>query len=289
MVRESLAAGAAFLTPVAPLVNCLASSRFHRRSAALSLLLLLAMSSAWSAGCRHALRVTRASWPPYLVNHEDGQHSGMDFEILQALMNESGCRLQWVDPLPRRRRILQLQEGEIDLILAATPKNPPAAGVRYTRVYREEVLGVLALRSLQGRELPAPAARLSSFEDVLRTRTPLLVLNAGRLGPDFEPWRAPLREAGLLELFETHGKGVAMLQRQRAPLILGDVASLLDLARKQNMVLQLMPFGTVRGPVAFMLSEKSVSEADAQLLDQALGRLEARGVLREIRRRYGLD
>lgn len=271
-------------------MNCLARPRTARIHVALLLLLLLfSMSAAWGAGCRHALRITRASWPPYLVYQEGGQHSGLDFEILQALMSETGCRLQWVEPLPRRRRIMQLQAGEIDLILAATPKHPPAPGVRYTRTYRDELLGVLALRSLQGRELPGPAARLSSFEDVLRTRTPLLALNAGRLGPDFEPWRAPLREAGLLEPFETHGKGVAMLQRQRAPLILGDVASLLDLAQQQDMVLQLMPFGMVRAPVAFMLSEKSVSEAEAQLLDQALGRLEARGVLREIRRRYGLD
>lgn len=245
--------------------------------------------TAWAGGCSHALRVTRATWPPYLDYPPGGQPSGLDYEILQALMNETGCSLQWVEPLPRRRRLLQLQEGEIDLVLAATPKSPPAPGVRYTRNYRDEVLGVLALRSLQGRPVPAPVARLSSFEDVLRTRTPVLVLNAGRLGSDFEAWRAPLREAGLLELFETHGKGMAMLQRQRAPLILGDVASLLDLARRQDMGLQLMPFGAVRGPVAFMLSEKSVSEAEAQRLDQALGRLEARGVLREIRRRYGLD
>ena len=253
------------------------------------LLVFGAQAQAQALACRQDLRLTRTSWPPYLVYREDGRHEGLDYEVLQALMVETGCRLQWVEALPRRRRVLMLHEGEIDLIPAASPKATPVPGRRYTRPYRDEQLGVLALRSIPGRDLPAAAARLSSFEDLLRTRTPLLVLNANGLGLEFESWRARLRAAGLLEPFENHTKGMAMLLRQRAPLILGDVGTLLDMARQQGLRLEPMPFGTVRSPVAFMLSEKSVSEADFQRLDQALGRLEARGELREIRRRYGLD
>jgi len=242
------------------------------------------------AACAQPLRLTRSVWPPYLVYQADGRHHGLDYEILSAMAAEAGCRLHWVDPLPRRRRLLMLQAGEIDLIPAASPRAGSTPGLRFTRPYRDEVLSVMAVASRHGQPVAdGAAAGLRSFAELLETRTPLLLLNAGGLGAEFEAWRPRLQAAGLLLPFDSHDKGVGMLLRERAPLILGDRASLLALASAQGMELVLLPFGSSRAPVAFVLSAKSVGADELRRLDQALLRLEARGVLSEIRRRYGLE
>lgn len=271
-----------------------------RRLAIIRAMLALGLLPAWAlahaqasrspAAFAQPLRLTRSVWPPYLVHQADGQHHGLDYEILSAMAAEAGCRLQWVDALPRRRRLLMLQAGEIDLIPAASPRAGPTPGLRFTRPYRDEVLSVMAVASRHGQPVPdGTASGLRSFAGLLETRTPLLLLNAGGLGAEFEAWRPRLQAAGLLLPFDSHDKGVGMLLRERAPLILGDRASLLALASAQGMELVLLPFGNSRAPVAFMLSAKSVGTDELRRLDQALLRLEARGVLSEIRRRYGLD
>ncbi|MEJ6004037.1 hypothetical protein WG899_00620 [Paucibacter sp. AS339] len=251
--------------------------------------------------CSHPIRLAASDWPPYLVYQSNGQHHGLDYEVLSAMVAEAGCSLQWLEALPRRRRSIMLRDGEVDLIPAASLRAKSNSGARYTRPYRDEVMGVMRISgvsratALSGPTQTTPPsvpnlpARLSSFSDLFNTRTPLLFINAGPLSADFEAWRPRLQAAGLLEPFESHSKGISMLQRQRAPLILGDVGTLLHLAHLQGLELQQLPFGSSREPVGFMLSPQSVSEQEFQALDQALGRLELRGVLKDIRRRYGVD
>lgn len=71
--------------------------------------------------------------------------------------------------------------------------------------------------------------------------------------------------------------------------MLGDTGAVHFEAGQQQISVYQLPLLVMSEPVHFMLSKKSVSQADSEKLNAALLRLEKRGVLKKIRSQYGLS
>ena len=71
------------------------------------------------AVCTRPLRVPFEDWRPYSFVSAGGHHTGLETEILAAVAHELGCEVEYVNGLPRNRRLPMLAAGELDLLLAA--------------------------------------------------------------------------------------------------------------------------------------------------------------------------
>lgn len=224
------------------------------------------------AACTRPLRVPFEDWRPYSFI-ADGRHTGLETELLAVVAKEAGCRVVYVREVPRNRRLPMLAAGELDVLLAATPRAGDPAW--YTRPYRDEVFGAF---------MRADEARLDarSLEELLQARLRLVT----HRGPASLPIIHEFNARGQLTWFEDYAKGVQLMQLGRGDVLLGDSVAIAFAARAVDVPLVELPIRMPRDPVTYKLSRKSLTEADLRAFNQAIRRLEARGELQRIRDRW---
>lgn len=238
---------------------------------ALLLLLLLLLPLLSHAACTRPLRVPFEDWRPYSFM-ADGLHTGLETELLAAVAREAGCSVAYVREVPRNRRLPLLLAGELDLLIAATPR---ADAAWYTRPYRDETLGVF---------MRAEEAQLAarSLDELLRARLRLVT----HRGPATVPIVNDFAARGLLTWFEDYAKGVQLMQLGRGDVLLGDSVAIAFAARAVDVPLVELPITLRRDPVTYKLSRKTLTEADLRAFNRAIQHLEASGELQRIRERW---
>jgi polar amino acid transport system substrate-binding protein len=238
----------------------------------LLLALMLLAPLLGECACKHVLRVPFEDWRPYSFM-ADGRHTGLETELLAAVAKEAGCRILYVREVPRNRRLPMLVNGELDLLIAATPR--PGDAAWYTRPYRDEVLGVF---------MRADEARMEvrSLDELLRAGLRLVT----HRGPVSVAIINDFAARGLLTWFEEYAKGVQLMQLGRGDVLLGDSVAIAFAARAADVPLIELPIVLLRDPVTYKLSRKSMTEADLRAFNRAIQRLEASGELQRIRARW---
>ncbi|CAN7252939.1 MULTISPECIES: substrate-binding periplasmic protein [Duganella] len=238
---------------------------------------------AWAATAESCqLKLAMEQWPPYLYSKPNSPPAGLDWELAQAIVKEAGCTLQLLPELPTARRQRQFEQGGIDLLLAASDTAERRKYARFSIAYRYETVSVFVptgkLAGYRG---------IGSLDALARNKLSLLAPKMGWYGKAYARVQPELAQSGLLSTFLSFQQGVRMLEAGRADLILGDTAALRHEAREQGLAISALPFTVLRAPVHLMLNKDSTTQAQLELLNGAIQRLERQGVLSEIRGRYG--
>ncbi|HEY8879723.1 MAG TPA: transporter substrate-binding domain-containing protein [Roseateles sp.] len=236
------------------------------------LALMLCLPLLAQAACTRPLRVPFEDWRPYSFM-ADGQHTGLETELLATVAKEAGCSVDYVREVPRNRRLPMLLAGELDLLIAATPRQGDAAW--YTRPYREESLGVF-MRADEARK------DVHSLDELLHAHLRLVT----HRGPASVPIIEEFRARGQLTQFEEYARGVQLMQQGHGDVLFGDSIAIAFAARAAEVPLIELPIKLQRPPVTYKLSRKSLTEADLRAFNAAIQRLEARGELQRIRARW---
>ncbi|MFA9216303.1 MAG: substrate-binding periplasmic protein [Sphingomonadaceae bacterium] len=252
-----------------------------RTSLALAML-ATALVTARAAGPPCQLSMTADHWPPYLDAQSGPTPSGLDWDLLQAILQEAHCTVQLLPALPTARRQNEFQHGRIDLQLAASENTERRRYARFSLPYRHETVGIYSLASQAGR-----FAQLGSLDALAQRRLPLLAPKVGWYGPAYARVLPLLQQDGKLSTFLSDAQGVRMLAAGRADLILGDGLALRHAAQDLGVVLSPLPYTLRRAPVHLMLNRASTTPAQLDALNAAIARLERQGVLAQIRSRYG--
>ncbi len=226
------------------------------------------------------LRMVRSAWPPY-VYMEGERGVGLDVELIEAVLRRIGYQLELVPETPRRRRPQMMAAGELDLVPAATVPEHAQEQAWFTSTYRHELIGLMSLEAQREQ-----FATLQAFSDLITRRIPVLVPKF-RTGGELDGLIERLRPAGLAEPYDSAKRGLAMLQRGRASLIIGDIPTLIHIGRLEGVPVTRTPLPEQRLPVSLMLSRKTVSADLLAQINASLAALEADGTLPAIRKRYG--
>ena len=119
----------------------------------------LPLALPWAAAATEAaaLRVGWGDYPPFQRSGPNGP-LGLDIELLNLWARVCGERLEW-QRMPWARQLLELAQGQLDLMTAATFSLERLAFADYTEPYRQERVALLALVG----GAPAPA-RLSDLK-----------------------------------------------------------------------------------------------------------------------------
>lgn len=242
----------------------------------------------WLAGTAHAcakpLHVGMMTWPPYFYANDKGEAVGADIEIIQAVFKEAKCALQIDAETPSQRRNVMFMEGKLDMLVAGTDTAQRRGYAWFSKAYRNETISLFALPGQ-----PDVLREVNGFKTILTQRVTLLSPGTGWFGAEYDQYAKLLERAGLLSHFDSYAQGLTMLKAGRGVLIMADRASMLSEAARLNMVLVELPQPVSRTRVHMMFNKQTVDHADVLALDAAAERLEARGVLRQIRKRYGME
>ncbi|MDT8999974.1 transporter substrate-binding domain-containing protein [Paucibacter sp. APW11] len=241
------------------------------------------LATPWVQACEHPLRVVFGHMPPFIARQADGEYGGVEVELLRAIVSQAGCTLEVLNDLPRKRRYAMFLKGDLDILLAASLTEERQRIAWFTAPYRQETTSLFVLA-----DKAAALRDIKSLGELIDKQATLLSLNLGWFGADYETQLPRLRAAHRVSHFENLRQGLSMLAARRGDVLMSDRIATLYEARQRGLNLVELGYTPAREPVHLMLSRKSISEADWRSLNAAVLLLEERGVLREIRNRYGL-
>jgi len=228
------------------------------------------------------LSMALEQWPPYVYSAANGQTVGLDWELSQAILKEAGCTLKVQAELPAARRQRLFEQGQLDLLLAASNTVERRRHARFSAAYRYETVGLYTRSNLRAKYL-----HVSSLDVLAKEKLALLAPKVGWYGPSYARLQPSLVVSGKLSTFSNFQQGLRMLAAGRADLIMGDSGALRHEARVQGIAISPLPLVVLRAPVHLMLNKDTTSEADLDRINAAIARLEHHGVLATIRARYG--
>lgn len=230
------------------------------------------------------LRMAPEEWPPYFYHNVKSGLVGVDYELVQAIMQQAGCALQVEKEMPPVRRNVLFLQGKLDLQMAASVTEERRGYARFSLPYRQETVGIFALAQRQDK-----FRAVGSFQDMVAQRVGLLAPRLGFYGDDYERITPLLNAEGLRSVFGTFEQGVKMLEAGRGDLIMGDAFALRYAARINNIKLVPLAYVPYRAPVHLMLNAASTTQAQLARINQAITLLEQNGALPAIRARYGIN
>ena len=246
-------------------------------------LLAVALTSICVQSRACTLKMAMEQWPPYVYLDAKGHPAGRDIELARAILKEARCTLVLQKEFPAARRQILFQQGELDLLLAASDTKERRAYARFSIAYRHESVGLFTT--------PAKLSRyrhLTNFGAIQKEKVALLAPRVGWYGRDYARNQPGLQAGGRLSTFGNFQQGIRMLDAERADLILGDSAALRYEAQQQGLSIAALPFVVLRAPVHLMLNAASTSQAELDGINAAIARLEKSGALSAIRNRYGV-
>lgn len=235
-----------------------------------------------AAAC--TLRLAPEEWPPYFYHNDKAVLSGVDYELLQAILNQAGCALLIEKEMPPARRNILFQQGKLDLLMAATATEERRGFARFSLPYRQETVGLFTVPEKIGKY-----RNIATFQDIVTLRASLLAPRLGYYGEDYERASPLLHAEGRRSTFSNFEQGIKMLEAGRGDLIMGDAHALRHVARQHKVQLVQLPYTPYRAPVHLMLNAASTTQAQLARINQAITQLEQSGALAAIRARYGVN
>ncbi len=228
-----------------------------------------------------SIQVGWAPWAPYQYLQADAeQPAGLDIELISAVLAEMHCPVDF-EQVPWKRQLLNIKTGELDLITGASYVPEREEYGYFSKPYRQESVRLFTqsdhVSQMEGLDLTEYSDRGLQIGAVL----------GYFYGEDFErAMRDPDFKQHLIEL-PSEEVAFRMLNAGRVDAVVADPYVAARLFEQHPQWHHFEPVSTLyRANIHFLISRVSVSTEWLERFNIALMRLEATGVLEEIRSRY---
>lgn len=246
----------------------------------LSVLYVLFSTSFVLASCKKPLSVGWEYWPPYQYVNTERALVGLDIELASAVAEVAQCKIKFYE-IPWKRHLLEIEQGRIDVALAASYDEERAEYANFSDPVRNESVSLFILPDNKKYH------KNSNLEDLLKNKFKLGVTLGYHYGKAFDALMK--NETYVKHIEETHTDQLNFMKLFRGRLdgILADPISVpyqLSLMHEARQLTRA--FDIYKADVHFMFSKKSVSRDTLDLFNQALKQIKSNGVYDEILGRY---
>lgn len=223
----------------------------------------------FAADCPAALRMAyNASWRPY-VEVTDETVKGRDIDLIRQLLSQVSSRLQ-LQFVPEKRAMQMLQQGQVDMLFAASYTPQRAEFAWFSDAYRKENNVVLIHQQTL---LLYPELRQREAFLALAQRKLIGVYNpAGFYGDSFEQIKQqPAVKQRSLAVYEPERR-LDLVAGRRADFTIADSEAVkLDLAARPDAAqFVVLPFFLNEADIHLMLSKATVPQQCVMALNQQL-------------------
>ena len=236
-----------------------------------------------TAACSKPVSVGWSAWAPYQQQDDNGTMTGIDISLIRAILEQAGCKYAFRQ-MPWKRVVAEIQAGTLDLALGAslTPEREQFA--YFTKPYRREYM-VLFMRQ---RDIPQrPLARLADVTSHLTLR--FAALRGSWYGEEFDHLQKNddtfQRQLHLNNDYILLFKWLAI---GRMDVVVNDLYNGLSLIRQleKEDVIGVHPLIVNDNFVHFMLSRKTMTQSDVEVINSANSHLRDKGLHKEIFSRH---
>lgn len=210
------------------------------------------------------------SWLPY-VELTDEKVTGSDIELLRSLVQQLGSSVQLVR-MSEQRALQQLQQGELDLLIAASYTEDRSRYAYFSIPYREEHITAVVNKTVLAAQ---PELKTSSdFYHLASKHWSGAVNTAGYYGDEFEHFKHDEGKDRLFHVAEEFRRLQMVAQGRAQYSVVDQKVAHYHISRHQELAeLQLLPFLLHKSSIHLMLSHKTISESCVKKLDLQLKKL----------------
>jgi len=231
---------------------------------------LMTCATSRASACDATLRWAWNSYEPYSYRDEKGDLVGLDVDLTRAILDRAGCAYR-ADEIPAKRALKMLENGQVDLVAAASVTPERQAYGYFSEPYRNERVVMFVRRDDQA------AHSITRFEDVLTAHLRIAAGSSGSYGPAYDAARPQLEIAGLLILNASLDQRLELLARHRVDVVVEDEVAAVSTARNLGLTASLQIVGAPlsQEPVRLLFSRKSVNAEFVARVNRAIADLSA--------------
>ncbi|MGI0116173.1 substrate-binding periplasmic protein [Zooshikella sp. RANM57] len=202
-------------------------------------------------------------YPPYGYYDKNKQLVGLDIAFLRAVLQQANCHYL-IKMITFKRSLIELKKGNIDLMLTVSKTAEREQYAYYSPPYRNEQMRMVIRK---GEEKRWP---LQHLHDIKKLKMSLAVRLGSYYGKEFAELLSDPEFHDLLIDVEQTIQGIKMVATGRADAVLQDVYNLKYRATNLGIwhKLSLHPYIVSSDQVHVMYSKRSVSQQDAQYINQ---------------------
>lgn len=226
-------------------------------------------------GCHQPLRVGWDDWPPYHFRNAKGEMQGFAVEVLQSVVKEMGCSLDFRER-PWKRQLQELQSGEADIAMEAYYNDDRAKYAYFSESYSPSMANLWIRKETN--------ITAGNIGELLDKGFMLGVTKDFYYGPEVQKHlTAPNIAAVLSEQTNYH-----KLQKKRIDGFLGDWLATTWGLKQQGLENEIVrsTLPVYSAPAFFMISKKTLSSQFVSRFNQALEKIKQEGLYQQILDKY---
>ncbi|WP_108649393.1 substrate-binding periplasmic protein [Dongshaea marina] len=250
------------------------------------LLLLMFMAVAFPLGAIGqdkpcVMKMVWEPWPPYQYRSEQGEMTGLDIELVSAVVEEMGCKLE-LYRRPWVRGLRELESGLLDIQAGASVTAERQAWAYFSDPYRQEVMSLFVLKGKSG-QYP-----LGSLGDIVEMDFSLGINRGTFYGDEFEGLMESYPFIRSTHTFNTEKQKVKALLIGRVDGLIGNPVSTFHILRGLDAVddVEIHPLKIHSANQHVIFSKESTSAELVKRFNDALRRLKQTGEHQQITLKY---
>ena len=226
------------------------------------------------------LRMGWEQWKPYQYIDENNQLTGVDIELVGAIVTNMGCDIEFVE-LPWKRHLVEVEKGKTDIAAGASMTAERQEWAYFTQAYREETRVLFVLKGT------SETYQLNSLADIIGTFR--LGVNSGAYnGEEFAQLIEQAEFKKHVEVVNDEVQNHDKLIGKRINGFIADVLSGTNRLRERNLQdnVEVHPVHIHSDNVYVMFSKQSTTPELVETFNKSLALLKENGVYDGILKKY---
>lgn len=243
----------------------------------LLLLLLIPLISHAGAACQKTFSVGWLEWKPYQT-WSTGKVTGMDIELLDAIMHKAGCAYE-LKKVPWERSMRYVKTGDLDLAIGTSKTPERSEWAYFSEAYRREIMAIFVSSSKYDKWNQA-----NNFEQLATLKPRVAVLRGAYYG---STW-SKMKDHFFVHPLNKYEQLIQMLSIQRTDVVLTDLYNGQQLIKELQLQDEItrLKWNANDNHIHLMLSKKTVNTSDVDIINRAILELRQSGDLDKIIQRY---
>ncbi|RTE65560.1 hypothetical protein EH243_11505 [Amphritea opalescens] len=229
------------------------------------------------AACQTTFSVAWLEWKPYQMQ-KGNRVTGIDIELLKAIMDNAGCAYQ-LQNIPWERTKRYIRSGEIDLAIGASKNQERTRWAYFSEPYRSETMAIFVRKD----EYPIWNAA-QNFDQLAQLKPRIAVIHGAFYG---EAWNH-IKDTLFVHQLSQYEQLFKMLHIQRTNIVLNDLYNGEELIKEFGLEEEIttLDWHASLDDIHFMFSQKTVPQADIDLINQSIRQLRESGRIEAIINTY---
>ncbi len=244
-----------------------------------ALVLTLILNSSAYPECK--ITVGWEPWEPNQFKNSSGTLSGVDIEIIQAALEDSGCNLEFKEMI-WEKQLISIENGSLNLAIGASILPERQKYANFSQDYRDESYSLFFEKGGNDKY------KISTLEDLIKYNIRIGTIRSYFYGKKFEAAMKNPRFKAIIEEADDDETNIKKLNAGQIQAFIIDPFAGITLLKKKNMIdkVEKNPLTLVTGSIHVMFSKKSVKPETVKAFNEGLQKIKKNGKLNQIVLKY---